>query len=241
MSVHCPRCRQPVFSHDINVVHNEGHCPACDIRFALSEHQATLVPVAPLLEPLLAPAPTLARPADLAVAETRELDGLLLVLTPSRWKGLGVLGFALLWDSFLWVWYATVFKNGAGPAGMAVWFPLLHVAVGLSITYKAVTGLLNRAHLHLGPGGLRCDRRPLWQPGRTSLPLSQIVRIHSDMEQVSGEDGDTRHAIVQVTTADNRAIRLPLELASSRHASYLAGRLNQALDELRGSQRSYRS
>jgi hypothetical protein len=57
--------------------------------------------------------------------------------------------FAIFWDGFLFMWYS---KVGEGADPMAFYFPLIHVAVGIGLTYAVVAGWLNRTYILVGQG-----------------------------------------------------------------------------------------
>lgn len=60
--------------------------------------------------------------------------------------------FSLIWDSFLVFWYTMALTTNA-PWIMLV-FPLIHLGIGIVITYTALTGFINRTTVTVGQGKL---------------------------------------------------------------------------------------
>src|SRR5690606_5247899 len=58
--------------------------------------------------------------------------------------------FCLMWDGFLVVWYGIAFATlgtAKGPGLMMFVFPLIHVAVGVGLTYYTICGFFNRTEV----------------------------------------------------------------------------------------------
>lgn len=83
--------------------------------------------------------------------------------------------FALAWDAFLVFWYWMAFTKG-GPWVMFV-FPLAHVAVGVAVTYGALSKLLNSTIVTVDAKELRSATAPIRNPLRANvvLPLEELA------------------------------------------------------------------
>jgi hypothetical protein len=91
---------------------------------------------------------------------------------------LGLLAFCIFWDGFLVFWYTVGLTTG-GPPMMFV-FPLLHVAVGVYLTYYVLTGLLNRTTVELTPHELVIAHAPLPWAGNRRLPVSRVGQLYCE-------------------------------------------------------------
>ena len=92
-------------------------------------------------------------------------------------------GFALLWDAFLVGWYATILGGASGDGSpifglmtccMLV-FPLLHLGVGVGVTYYALLKFFNATKIRLDDEGLTIKHGPLptfWYRGWTTRRAS---------------------------------------------------------------------
>jgi hypothetical protein len=195
-----------------------------------------VVPIAPPSAELVHQPPALidelTRPTDLRVEEST-LDGALtLRFPPSRAAAIPVLAFAAMWDAFLVFWYVVAVRGGGGPAGVAFWFPLLHVGAGAFITYQGAKTLLNAIVIRLDSDMVSIAVGPL--PARGAMRESRrLVQSFADAERRSLGTRRARRWTVQILTRDGRAIPMALELSEPDHARYLAARLNDALERTR--------
>jgi hypothetical protein len=85
--------------------------------------------------------------------------------------------FCLVWAGILVSWYRTGIGR-QGPGDLALWFPLLHVAVGLNLVYATVAGFVNHTTVQLSSHGLTIRHGPLPWPGGRTIPASQIAQVY---------------------------------------------------------------
>src|SRR5688572_31327866 len=71
-----------------------------------------------------------------------------------------IIPFTVFWDGFLVVWYGAALTKSDTPLVMIL-FPLLHVAIGLGLTYFCVASLLNRTRLEISPESVRVWTGPV--------------------------------------------------------------------------------
>ncbi len=115
-----------------------------------------------------------------------------------RWYQPMVLFFAffcLFWDGFLVVWYGIVFTllaEGATPAVVMAVLPLIHVVVGVGLTYFTICGFLNRTEVRLEGSRLVVQHRPLPWRGAVDLPLSELEGLAAREHFSRGKHGPTR-------------------------------------------------
>ncbi len=94
--------------------------------------------------------------------------------------------FCTFWDGFLIFWYYLAFTED-GPLMMKV-FPLLHVMVGVVLTYVVITSFLNRTIVHVSRDELVIRHGPLPWWGNRRLKVREIQQLYcnrSSMEQNS--------------------------------------------------------
>jgi hypothetical protein len=156
------------------------------------------------------------------------------VHTRSRLAAIPLLGFAAVWDAFLAVWYARALSGGGGPGAMALWFPLIHVAIGGAITYSGLGMLLNRTELVFDAGEFRCATRPLPNtlPLEVRIPVSELESFRS-RSIVTGK-GASVWCRIDALTRDGRSLPLPITLPSSEHADFVVAKLITELEAARG-------
>lgn len=125
-------------------------------------------------------------------------DGVQLNTTPDgieirrRWfsaKYIFLALFCVVWDGFLLFWYSIAF--GVGAPSIMVLFPLLHVAVGLYLTYSTVAGFVNTSILRINRAGFSISHGPLPWPGGSDLPATDLEQLYTKEEVHRGKNGTT--------------------------------------------------
>jgi ribosomal protein S27AE len=113
------------------------------------------------------------KPASVKVAN----DGESLSISQRwySWKYLSALFFCIFWDGFLVIWYVIAFSSNA-PLPFKL-FPLVHVTVGVVVTYTTIAGLVNRTTVELTRDELSVWYEPLLWPGEKKLKTSQIRQL----------------------------------------------------------------
>jgi hypothetical protein len=174
--VHCPNCLALVPAVDINIAALVGKCGQCDHVFTLPQGRDFQG------EELSGELPDC--PSGI-VHETGPGGECYL---RRRWFEPGLFGlllFVIFWDGFLVVWYSIAFFAVAKQPGdnglwMMVLFPVLHVAVGVSLTYYVLAGFLNKTQILIDGLDLHVRHRP--------IPWIELDR--------SSSDGDSKFAVV---------------------------------------------
>jgi hypothetical protein len=83
------------------------------------------------------------------------------------------------WNSTLLVWYAFAVGPTDGAASLVMFLcPLLHVAVGLLVTYNAAAALVNRTIIVLEGRTARVRHTPLSFSGTRELALEGLRRVY---------------------------------------------------------------
>lgn len=159
--VRCPECDEPIVADAINLDRGIATCHACNAVFELGPSAKRPTAEVPL--------PKHIRITDLGnhlEISWRWLSRELLVFIP----------FTAVWDSFLFFWYSNAFKEGA-PL-MAILFPILHLGVGVYLTYYVIAALLNTTTIHLSTHELGVRHRPVPWPGKKKIDPARIEQLY---------------------------------------------------------------
>lgn len=204
MRITCPECRAPLAAADVNLDNLVARCRACDGVFRLDLPAPATHAVARVARP-----PRDAEvPRPVSLGEHRGLHDLTI---RRRWFGpqhVFIALFAFCWDAFLVFWYSMV--TGEAPWIFSV-FPLIHVAVGVGLTYYALAGFVNRTTVRADDATLRVSHGPLPWPGERLLHRRAIEQLYCVEDVKQGKNG-TR------TTYEVHA-----QLTGGRHEKVLSG------------------
>lgn len=217
MKLTCPDCSKPVPAADVNVKLGIGKCLGCDAVFSLVDQIGlpmgrlrTRVPIAP--------------------PKKFKVDDFGPDLTLSwRWYTHAVwflLIFAVVWDGFLIVWYgAAIGQLMAGKGGNGIWFmllfPILHLLVGLGITYAVILSFVNRTMIRLAGGELSVWHGPLPTWGNCRMLSSDISQLFCS-ETVSRTKRGYNHSYSLIALLQNgERVTLLSNLQDSFEALFL--------------------
>jgi hypothetical protein len=158
----------------------------------------------------------------------------------TRWfearRHLPMLAFCVLWDVFLVAWYARIFgfdapaRAGAALTVLFAVFPVMHVAIGVGLTYRVLAGLMNRTRVGLRDGALFVRHGPLpWRGGRT-LPAGTIRQLFVEERRVPDRrDMPLSYALSALAEGGAR-VPLVVDLERAEQGLFL----EQALEERLG-------
>ncbi|MEQ9319454.1 MAG: hypothetical protein RIF41_09870 [Polyangiaceae bacterium] len=238
MDLSCKRCGVSIPARDVNLERMVAKCVTCDAVFAFEDQLR---------------AGSRSEPSALAKAPVALPEGWVLVEDaqapfggagyrdaarggpPSlsvRWRWfrarhLGMLGFALVWCSFLVFWYSSVTASGA-PWIFFV-FPLIHVAVGVGMLYAALAGLLNRTTLTVRDGTIAIAHAPLPWRGARTLDVREIKQLYCIEERKKSKNGTTTSYTVKVQRRGGDEIALVKDLDDRAQALYIEHKVEHAL------------
>lgn len=219
--VACPSCGTPLRAGDMSLDTMAGRCPACH---ALVDLRAVAPDLAAAPEPGGDPIPV-PLPARVHVEE-RGRD---LTIT-RRWFSWGyvfLLFFCVMWDGFLVFWYGVALTMDA-PLPFIL-FPLLHVAVGVFLTYMTIAGFVNRTTFTIERDRLIVRHGPL--PWRGSVDVSTIsVEQLFCTEKISrGRNGTTVRYNVEAVLKDGRHLKVATGLDEREQALFIEQTLEKHL------------
>ena len=188
MQLRCEVCDTPLPPDDVDLGLALARCRACNAVYSLEGRRAEG------LSPR--PAAPVRPPAPLPTRFVVEDDGQVLRVQ-WRWfrpSALALLLFCAVWDGFLVMFYTGMVLGNAPAAAFA--FPLVHLAVGVGLTYVAVAQLANRTAVEVRSGTVTVRHRPLpWRGNRTWAreELRQLYgarRVQRSKGQVTGHTFD---------------------------------------------------
>lgn len=223
MQLQCTACHHPIPAADVNIDLGIAKCGVCNEVFSLAE----------TLERIPKPRPAVQQPKRF---EVEQWGGDLVIRR--RWYQHGVwptLGFCILWDGFLVVWYSAAIgsllrgDDSGGMIWMALLFPILHLAVGVGLTYAVICTFLNKTVIRVTGGELSVQHGPLPYPGNCCLYVADIKQIFCTEKKTRGEDSWHRTYNVVVLKQDNTKIDLVTSLEDSNYAWFIEQQLEQHL------------
>lgn len=152
-----------------------------------------------------------------------------IVWTWFGWQIVVMTAFAIAWDGFLVNWYLNVVPQSGNQ--MAMYFPLVHVAVGIGITYYVVAGWLNRTRITVGNGKVAVRHRPIPWFGNTDIDTSNLKQLYTK-ENIRRSRNGNRYSTYEVraVTRDGRNARL----VSGFHTSEQALGVEQEIEKYLG-------
>src|SRR5262249_46570692 len=108
--------------------------------------------------------------------------------------------FCVAWDSFLVFWYTMAF--GANAPWIFKVFPIIHLAVGVSLTYFTLAGFVNHTTIHVDGEDLTVRHMPLPWFGNHRLPLRQLDQLYSQQEVNRNRNGPSYSYKVNAVTKE---------------------------------------
>ncbi len=198
MRIKCKKCREDVDSKDVDLERNIAKCAQCGEVFNCEDQ----------LSEVTSRQQTVNRP-DMTTPKgfTIKQDQGALVIT-RRWFGaqfLFLTFFCIFWDGFLVVWYSIALSQHVWI--MAV-FPVLHVLVGIGLTYYVLCGYLNRTIITVKRGSIDIIHVPLPAPGAVQITTAEIAQLYTKRKVYHGNDSYSETYEVRMKTYDQKDRKL---------------------------------
>lgn len=217
MQLTCPSCRGTIPADDVHLPSGRAKCRACDAVFRLAGGEdAALAPPPPRLR-IPRPRGIEEMPAGQGVAYERRWFSFMFIF---------MIFFCAVWNGFLLFWYLTAW--GAGMAVMLL-FPLLHVAVGLGITYYTICGFVNRTRVTLDRDRLTVRHGPLPWPGNRDVPISRIRQLYTEQQVHSSRNGTHLTYRLSAVMDDGSSLKLLSGIDSAEVPRYLEQELESRM------------
>lgn len=210
--VTCPKCGKEVGAADVNLAQAVARCLPCNAVFncgAAGHHAKAVV----------------AMPKGFVVDQS----GPDFTLT-RRWFGpaaFGLLFFVIFWDGFLVMWYSMAFAGG-GPVLMKL-FPLIHVAVGVGLTYFTACMFLNKTTIRVTHTDVAVKHGPLPWKGDMVLDRRTITQLYCEEHVTRGKHGPNySYNVWAVLKGDRR--KLVSDLSTPEQALFIEQTLEKRLN-----------
>lgn len=145
-----------------------------------------------------------------------------------KWFGMQIVFatvFAMFWDGILINLYS---KAGASGEPMSI-FSLIHVAVGIGLTYYVVAGWLNRTHIFVSHGKIAVRHRPIPWLGNKELEASNLKQLYVKEKISQSRHGTSVTYQIHALTHNSRNIQLVSGLGISEQALYIEQEIEKYL------------
>lgn len=224
MHVHCTHCGQRIPAEDLNIETTIARCRQCDAVFSFAtalEREGD--ERRPVTSKQLDAVP---QPKGIQVDD---LGGRLEIsrrwFTPAMFF---LLFFCIFWDGFLVFWYSKAFGDAHAPLVMVL-FPLIHVAVGLGLTYLVICSFVNTTKVLVESGRLSVRHGPLPWPGNVELDTYNLDQLYCRQHIRHSRNGVSESYQVHAITKDQRKIKLISGLSDPEQALFLEQKIEQHL------------
>ena len=159
---------------------------------------------------------------------SREGADLVLDVRWFRPYHLFMLVFTVFWCGFLVFWYSQVLKSHSAPS-MMLWFPMIHVAVGIGMAYGTLAGFLNHTRITVGSGAVAVGIGPVPWPGQKRVEAREITQVFCEEVRTNTRSGANFSYRVNVITPGNQKLKLVSGLAGSDLALFIEQEVEKAL------------
>ena len=156
------------------------------------------------VEPLSVVKPEIPQPGNVLVENDPQVARLV-----QRWFSLKYIPmaiFAVVWDGFLFFWYSLAL--GSGAPLMMILFPVLHVAVGIWITYSTAAGFINRTVLEVSRDEVAVWFEPLPWIGEKTLKTKELKQFFCKEKIVHSKNGASTNYELYAVTTGNQQVKL---------------------------------
>ena len=224
MKLFCKSCRLPIPPQEINLEMALAKCPSCGEVFSFLDSLGG--------EPAAKPAGRLPapKPQRFFVEEFgSELAVSYRWFTPALFF---MAFFCLFWDGFMVMWYSIAISQilGGQPAAWAMAaFGLLHLAVGLGITYSTIASFVNRTEIKLAGGTLTVRHGPMRWSGNHTLSVDDILQFYCSDRTHSNRRRHWSSYQLNVLKKDGTKLVLLGSLTEPEEALFLEERLEAKL------------
>ena len=142
------------------------------------------------------------------------------------WQIVFLTGFAVFWNGLLFKWYTSIPDE---VDLMAVLFPLMHVAVGVGLTYYVLAGWFNRTHIFVNHGKIAVRHRPIPWFGNKEIAASNLQQLYAKEKVSHSNSGTTVRYEVHAITHRGRDAKIVGGLESSEQALFIEQQIEKYL------------
>jgi hypothetical protein len=149
-----------------------------------------------------------------------DLDGLKIIRDWFSRRIVMLTFFALIWDSFLVFWYVTTLQQ-PNPEIVALLFPVIHLIIGIGMTYYVLCGYLNQTFIRVNYNTLSIKHGPLPYPGNRTFDTTDIKQIYSKESVAYSRRGRSTSYELRAVTHSGRNVKLLGGLTNSEQALFI--------------------
>ena len=135
------------------------------------------------------------------------------------WAAIFLAFFCVIWDGFLVMWYTIGLTQGA--PWMMFLFPLLHVAVGVGLTYTTLCMFLNSTEIRVDAQQIRIAHGPLPCGKNVVLATNQLEQLFCKEEISRGKNSTSYKYHVMAKIKGESDKKLIAGLENPEQAIYL--------------------
>lgn len=179
----CPSCASPLQARDVDLGRRVVKCAHCGVLMTLPE--PAMDAAGSSAETGWRPRSEVPLPASIRVKQAADA-----VIIRRRWfsaPAILLAVFCVFWDGFLVFWYGMAFHSGA-PL-VAKLFPLIHVSVGVGLTYFCLASLFNSTLIRLTWKEMSIRHGPVPWPGNQAIPRAEIDQLYCVRKERRGKYG----------------------------------------------------
>ncbi|MCA9223520.1 MAG: hypothetical protein KDA71_24575 [Planctomycetales bacterium] len=219
MQLNCRSCGRDIPAEDINVNLAIAKCSSCHSVFNFLDQLGTTAAMAAVRQ----------RPAvEMPKAMQVEDWGAELVITRRwfTWAAIFLVFFCLFWDGFLVVWYTAAISS---KQILMLVFPLIHVAVGVFLTYLTLSMFVNKTVIRVANGELSVRHGPLPWPGKRNLLTHEIQQLYVTEQMRRTKRGYSYTYHLNAKLAQGNVVKLLSNLETPDHGLFIEQKLEQHL------------
>ncbi|MFN0021507.1 MAG: hypothetical protein ACKVP0_24920 [Pirellulaceae bacterium] len=224
MKLTCKSCRSPILPQDINLEMAIAKCTSCGEVFSFLEQVGSEAVAKPMSQ---LPAP---KPFRFVVEEFgSELTVSYRWFTPMLFF---MIFFCLFWDAFMAVWYFIAISQiliGQPAAWAMAAFGLLHLAIGIGVTYSTIAGFVNRTVIKVAGGTLTVRHGPMRWGGNHTLNVDDILQFYCSDRTHSSRRRQWSSYQLNVLKKNGTKLVLLGSLTEREEALFLEERLEEKL------------
>lgn len=221
----CPKCSAPLHEDDFNIRLGVAKCRHCRAWSPIEVPAATTEA-----------AGDRTKPKSFAVPEKFEIvenyDELTIEWRWFNWVILFLIPFCVVWNGFLVFWYSMVLGMGDHPGAPSLFFlvaPLIHVAVGVGLTYSTLAGLFNSTTISVKRDLLSVRHGPLPWLGQHDVQTFDLEQLYCNSRISRGKNTTTTYYSVHALLQGGKELKLISNLTNKQEALYLEYKIEQHL------------
>jgi len=139
--------------------------------------------------------------------------------------------FCIAWNAFLIGWYV-IGASSPMPVGAKIimmLFPIAHIAVGVGLSYKVLTGFLNRTVVEVSSYQLTLRHKPLPWKGNVTIPRTEIVQLYCRNRRLGRVNQSFGFYDLFVVLSSGKQVKLVKGENNLEHLLYLEQQIERRL------------